>query len=197
MIDYKSNSFKSKETKSAVSSPVSIKKKTLGERVSDEIISDSASNVKNYIIKDVIVPLIKKGINDGVTGAVRMILYGDTKVDSMRRSPSASSHVSYRRYYDDTPIKRSTRPRCIANTDIVIENFNEAKEVLEELKEYLAADGVVSIARFYEITDAYRQGVVERDYMHNSFGWSSLSSADILPYGDRWIIKLPRPLPID
>lgn len=197
MNKYKSNSFKSREGTPKVHSLVSMRKKSLGERVSDELISDNAKGVKDYVFDEVVIPLIKKGINDGVTGALRMILYGNTKAN---RITSTSSHVSYKKYYDDAPARQTANYRSsgrVVNTDIIVEEFNEAKGILEELKDYLAADGIVSVARYFEITDAYRQGIVERDYMHNSFGWSSLSAADILPYGNRWMIKLPRPLPID
>ena len=102
MTEYRSNSHLSKKTEA--STPEGEKKiekvvtgsvKTRdnkGRKFADIFISEDASNVKSYIIMDVLVPAIKKAVSDIVTDGISMILYGGT--GGNRSKGSSSGKVS-------------------------------------------------------------------------------------------------------
>lgn len=107
MNDYKPNSHRFKEEQKeaqveekriekVVKGNVKTKKKSEISKVADVFISEDITNVKNYILMDVLVPAIKKAVKDIVTDGVEMILYGSTG----RRDKKPGSNVSYARYYD-------------------------------------------------------------------------------------------------
>ena len=50
--------------------------KNSGSKLADVFISEDVSNVKNYILMDVIVPAVKKAISDVITNGIDMLLYG-------------------------------------------------------------------------------------------------------------------------
>ena len=118
MTEYQPNSHRSKEAQAK--EPLVEKKKiekvvtgtvktreNKGRKLADVFISEDVSNVKSYVLMDVLVPAIKKAISDIVTNGVDMILYGGKGSGGSSRS---TSKVSYRSYYDDR--SRRDEPSC-------------------------------------------------------------------------------------
>ena len=82
-------------------------KKNEVRKFTDVFIAEDASNVKNYILMDVIVPSIKKAIYDLVMGTLDMTFYGG-RGGSTRR-PTADK-VSYQNYdYSSARYQRRSR----------------------------------------------------------------------------------------
>ena len=84
--DYQSNSHKSKEqqsqemdqhrAKSVVTGTTIVRKKSVGDKIRDTFIAEDLVKVKDYVVTDVIVPNIKKAIDDIVSNGIHMVLYG-------------------------------------------------------------------------------------------------------------------------
>ena len=112
MEESRSNSHRSKQNNeqipekrvnAVVSGQAKTKKKSGFRKVADALIAEDASNVRDYIFSDVIIPSLKKTINDVVTNTLEMFLYGK----SGGVSKTSSSKISYRSYYDG---KKSDNP---------------------------------------------------------------------------------------
>lgn len=200
MDDYKPNSHRfkeeqktdvkeeSKKLEKVVNGSVKVRKKS---HLKEALISDDASNIKSYIVMDVLIPAIKKAISDIVKNGIEMLLYGDSGRSNGQRSPSSS--VSYRDYYDRRDDRYRPNPsqrqgRSI--DDLVIESRGEAEEVLTRMDELLETYKMVTVADFYDLVG------VTCDYTDNNYGWTSLRSAEVVRVRDGYIIKLPRALPI-
>lgn len=52
--------------------------------------------------------------------------------------------------------------------------------------------GIVSVSDLYEAAD-----IDTNNYTLNKIGWTSIRSADIIRVRDGWMIKFPKPAPID
>ena len=98
-MDYKPNSHKYKEeqknlstdrkkVEKVVTGKVKTKKKSEASKLKDVFISEDVSNVKSYILMDVLIPAAKKAISDIVSNGIDMILYGETRG---RKSSSGAS----------------------------------------------------------------------------------------------------------
>ena len=200
MDDYKPNSHRfkeeqktdvkdeSKKLEKGVNGSVKVRKKS---HLKEALISEDASNIKSYIVIDVLIPAIKKAISDIVKNGIEMLLYGDSGRSNGQRSPSSS--VSYRDYYDRRDDRYRPNPsqrqgRSI--DDLVIESRGEAEEVLTRMDELLETYKMVTVADFYDLVG------VTCDYTDNNYGWTSLRSAEVVRVRDGYIIKLPRALPI-
>lgn len=200
MDDYKPNSHRfkeeqktdvkeeSKKLEKVVNGSVKVRKKS---HLKEALISEDASNIKSYIVIDVLIPAIKKAISDIVKNGIEMLLYGDSGRSNGQRSPSSS--VSYRDYYDRRDDRYRPNPsqrqgRSI--DDLVIESRGEAEEVLTRMDELLETYKMVTVADFYDLVG------VTCDYTDNNYGWTSLRSAEVVRVRDGYIIKLPRALPI-
>lgn len=199
--EYKSNSHKSRETQAdglterkkvekVVRGKVRTKPKSGVSKITDVFISEDASNVKSYILMDVLVPAVKKAISDIVRDGVDMILYGESRG---RKSSSSSSYVSYRDYSrrDDDRFRDSGRRSAgYSHDDIIVESRAEAEEVLTRMDELIETYGVVSVADLYDLIGK------SCEYTDNKYGWTNIRNAEPIRVRDGYMLKLPKAGPI-
>ena len=176
--------------------PVKTKKNEV-RKIADIFISEDITNVKNYIFMDVLVPAIKKAIYDIVTNGIDMFLYGGT---GKGKSSSSGAKVSYRSYYDQK--SNSSASRGSENSmsrngfdyeDLVFSNRGDAEMVKQQMGDVIGRYGVVTIADMYEMADPN----LTAPYTSHKYGWMEVSSAEAVRVRDGYILKLPRPVPID
>ena len=202
-LDYKPNSKRykteqkdapadKKKVEKVVKGAVKTRKKSGVSKLKDTFISEDVSNVKSYILMDVLIPAAKKAISDIVRDGIDMILYGDTH---RGRSSSSASYVSYRSYSDrDRRDNRyeSSRSRTIYEPDdIILESRVEAEEVLERMNELLDNYGIVSVADLYDLVGK------SCDYTANRYGWTNIRNAEPVRVRDGYLLKMPKATPID
>lgn len=202
MEDYKPNSHKSREERQEsapekkvekiISGTVKSKKKTEIQKFADVFISEDVSNVKTYILMEVLVPAIKKAVSDVVTNGLDMILYGET---GRTKKNSPSSKVSYRSYYDKGNDRRdygSSKTRTGYDyDDIILDNRGEAEDVLSRMDDLIATYGLVSVADLYDLVG------ITCNYTDNKYGWTDIRSAQVIRVRDGYMIKLPKALPLN
>ena len=202
MTEYQPNSHRSKEAQ-AKEPPVEKKKiekvvtgtvktrENKGRKLADVFISEDVSNVKSYVLMDVLVPAIKKAISDIVRDGIDMILYGESRG---RRNNISSSYVSYRDYSrrdDDRDRFRDSRTRTgYSHDDIVLDTRGEAEEVLSRMDELIDTYGVVSVADLYDLIGK------SCEYTDNKYGWTNIRNAEPIRVHDGYMLKLPKALPI-
>lgn len=202
-MDYTPNSHKFKEEQKAIATAeekkkvekvvkgkVRIREKSEFRKFADLFLPEDVTNVKQFIIQDVLVPALKKVVSD----TVDTILYGGAK----RSNSSTSDKVSYSKYYDRFDSKGDRRPSearvgGLSFGDLVFETRGEALDVLTRMEELVDRYGMVSVADMYEMADK------SCEYTGNRYGWTSVRGADVVRAGGRdggFIIRLPKPYPI-
>lgn len=202
MEDYRPNSHKSKETTQApaerkkldkvVSGDVKVKKKSGVHKFTDVFISEDVSNVKSYIVMDVLVPAIKKAVSDIVTNGIDMILYGGNGGAKKRTNGSYISYNNYSdRRRDDHSYSTTTTRTGYSYDEISIPSRGEAEEVLARMDELIETYGIVSVADFYDLVG------VTCNYTDNKYGWTNIRNAEVVRVRDGYKIKLPKALPIN
>lgn len=199
-MDYTPNSHKYKEEQKVAASEekkkvekvvkgkVRIREKSEFHKFVDLFLPEDVTNVKQFIVQDVLVPAFKKIISD----TVDTILYGGTK----RSSQSTSDKVSYSKYYDrfdNKDDRRSTDSsvRGYSCGDIILETRGEALDVLTRMEEIIDRYGMVSVSDLYDMVGK------TCDYTGNRYGWTSVRSGDVVQTRDGgFAIRLPKPSPI-
>lgn len=195
-VDYTPNSHKYKEevqnreeektkdkrTEKIVNGNVTIKKKSGLSKT----VSDGASIVGNHIWKDILLPLIKKTICEIFEDVPKMLIYGDSK-----KGRSIVDNVSYSTRYSD---RGSIRVSSVYEThdfgNVVLDDRQEAEQVLQALDEIMDVYGLVRVADLYELVGK------TADYPANDYGWKSLASARIVSVPEGYMIKMPKAFPI-
>lgn len=207
MEDYKPNSHKykqeqkekheqteNKKLEKVISGTAKIKKKTKTGRFAEAFISEDATNVKSYIVSDVLIPAAKKLISDIVKDGVEMILYGGTG-RSKRTNGLRADYVSYNRFSDRRDDRRyADEPRTRSGyryDEIVLESRGDAEEVLDRMDELIDQYGMVSVADLYEIVG------ITGEFTDNKYGWTSINTAEPVRTRDGgYVLKLPRVKPL-
>ena len=203
LIDYKSNSNRSKENKAeehkvekVVKGPVVTRKKSSFEKLKGEFISDDAKNIKSYVFGEVLIPAIKKAISDIVTDGISILLYGESR-GRANSGRSTADRVSYRNYYDrDTRASRvidrgNTPYSGYSYDDIILNSRGEAEDVLMRMDELMETYGLVRVADLYDLVG------ITGNYTDNKYGWTNIRNAEIVRVRDGYMIKMPRAVPID
>lgn len=203
MDDYKPNSHRFKEEQKAspieskkvekvVAKTAKTKKKSELTKLKDVFISEDVSNVKTYIISDVLIPAAKKAIYDIITNGIDMILYGGS---GRSKSKSNVDKVSYRSYYEASKDRFGSNNVSITRgfeyDDIIFESRGEAEAVRTQMNEIIDRYGVVTVADLYEMAD------LSAPFTSNRYGWTSVRNADIGRVREGYVLKLSRAMPID
>ena len=197
-MDYKPNSHKSKaeqaekNVQKVVRGTVKTRKKSATSKFADVFISEDASNVKSYVIMDVLIPAIKKAVSDIVTDGIDMILYGGT---GHSKRTGNSNKIQYRNFYDKRDDRRAHNDnRTLTGysyDDIILDTRGEAEEVLTRMDELLDTYGVVAVADLYDLVG------VTGSYTDNKWGWMNLRTAEAVRVRDGYKLKLPKAIPIE
>ena len=203
-LDYKPNSNRYKKEQNnapaerkrvekVVTGKVRTKKKSEISKLKDTFISEDVSNVKSYIVMDVLIPAAKKAISDIVRDGIDMILYGDTR--GRGGSSSGASYVSYRSYSDRDrrdDRRESSRTRVGYDyDDIILESRVEAEEVLQRMDELIETYGIVSVADLYDLVGK------SCNYTDNKYGWTNIRNAEPVRVRDGYLLKMPKAGPIN
>ena len=204
-LDYKPNSNRYKKEQNnapaerkrvekVVTGKVRTKKKSEISKLKDTFISEDVSNVKSYIVMDVLIPAAKKAISDIVRDGIDMILYGDTR-GRRGGSSSGASYVSYRSYSDRDrrdDRRESSRTRVGYDyDDIILESRVEAEEVLQRMDELIETYGIVSVADLYDLVGK------SCNYTDNKYGWINIRNAEPVRVRDGYLLKMPKAGPIN
>ena len=195
--DYKSNSNRSREqeveheklperkTEKVVTGVVKQRKKTGLAKFSSIFLPGEVSSVKDYILTDVLIPSIKKGIHDIVCNGIDILLG-----ENLKKSNNPAGKVSYRQYYKDSDDRREyARPKAQSTysyDDVIFDNRGDAEEVLCRMEELLTRFDVVSVADFFDLSG------ISCSYTDNKYGWTDLQEARVERVRDGYIIVLPR-----
>ena len=203
MEDYKSNSHRSKEqpavpeqrAKKVVSGAVKTKKKTEIRKFTDIFVAGDLASVGDYIMYDIVVPNVKRLIEDISVSGIRMFLHGKDGAKYSDRGYSTPK-ISYRSYYEQD--KRDSRPRDDYRSrgrfdydDLVFDSRGDAEVVLTQMDEMLDRFKVVTVL------DMYDAAGVTAPYTADKYGWTDLHEAKIMPVRNGYVIKLPRAFPVD
>ena len=195
-MEYESNSHKSKDEKNKtflpeneknikkiVSGTAKVKKKNGFQKILRDIfVSRDATDIKEHIWFDVIVPALKKSIVDFVDA----IVYPNNK---------RTSKVSYQPYYDSKSNNRSRRndDRAGRNSfyeEIIVDSRGEAEEIIDKMNEIIVNYDVVSVADLYEMIGYDKKS----RYTDFNYGWSDLRGAKAVRVPDGFLLGLPSPI---
>lgn len=167
-------------------------KKNEMRKLTDVFIQEDVSNVKNYIVMDVIVPAVKKAIYDLVVGTLDMSLYGGRGGGGKR---STADKVSYRDYNgmsrrDERTYNSNRTASGYSYDDIVVDTRGEAETVLMRLDEVMEEYECVRVADLYDLVG------VTGNYTDNNYGWTNIRNAEVVRVRDGYKIKMPRAIPL-
>lgn len=199
MENYRSNSHKSREAarqeekkvEKVISGSASVQKKSELRRFADIFVSEDAGDVKDYLIWDILVPSIRRGLHDMITSVADMVFGKGRTAGS---ATGGASRVNYRAYYE--PETRSRPGQTVTRTgyafdDVVVDSRGDAETVLQQMDDLIANYGLVSVADLYDLVG------INGSYTDNRYGWTNIASAKVVRVPNGYMLKLPKVMPLD
>lgn len=192
--NYPSNTIKTRENteptvekkkvEKVITGQAKTKKKSSFSKFFGGAVADGAEDIKTYLVKDVLIPNVKKAVSD----VVDMILYGGNS----KRGRTNLPKVSYRSFYDEPRISRAeTRPvQGYSYDEVILQSRGDAEEVLSQLNDMIDTYSIASVADLYDLVG------ITGNYTDNRYGWTNLANADVVRTRDGYMLKLPRAIPI-
>jgi hypothetical protein len=175
------------------------RKPGLGRKFRETFINGTARGAAEYVVADVIVPTIRDLIFEAFQGGLEKLVYGESRVKRSGTSLggySSVGHVNYQGMSSNKPptMTRSLSQRSRSRHDfgeILIQNRQEAEDVLDRLYEELSRYGRVEVAVLYELTG------IQSSHADLNWGWTSLRGAKVakLRTGG-YLLDLPEPQPL-
>lgn len=198
-----------KELQKVITGTVIKQKKSIGKRLSSNLLGDDGESISAYVMKDIIIPSAKNtvfemfsSLSDMARGSIELALFG--KRSNSRGRRDTGPYVSYDKYYsrkdtsrsryETTPARREISKRDREThtfDDIVLSSRGDAQEVLNTLVDLTETYGEATVA------DLYRLVEVTSAYTDTKYGWDNLGSATISRVRGGYLINMPKPRLLD
>lgn len=175
-----------KRVEKVVTGAVRTKKKSEFKKLTDVFLAEDMDRVKTYILFDVVIPGVKKAIQE----TINAVLWGE---GSRTTSNTPAGKFNYHASYNNANNRQSNiRTRdTYGFENITFDNRGDAEQVLDCLADLIQRYQIASVADLYDLCG------MTCDYTDYKYGWTDLRGADVLRDRGHFFIKLPKPMPID
>jgi hypothetical protein len=161
------------------------KKRTVTEKLMENLLATTKKDVRDYIIFDWAIPTFKTMIED----TVHLLLFGERSRGSIRRDRGESRirHFPYDRSYDGDDRGRDEYiPRRSRQPELIFDTRGEAEDVLDAMYDILRDYKRVSMKDLYSLAD------MPTDYTMTYWGWYDLRDASVVKVREGFALKMPR-----
>lgn len=208
MQDFPANSAKvrgsedpreTKKVEQITSAEAEKRKRGIGRQFKETFISGSARSAGEYMAKEVVVPAIRDTLFDAIQGGIERLIYGDRSGHPRRPGMSSYSGLGHVNYQGMSSSSRPPTSRSLSQQarsrhdfgDIVIQNRQEAVDVLDRMYDILSRYGTVPVADLYELTG------IASSHADHQWGWTSLRGAKVARMRNgAYLLDLPNPEPL-
>ena len=145
-------------------------------------------SIVSYAVKDAIIPAFKKGASEAIKGSVDMIFYGHGGAPSSGRVQK----IEYSSRFDSGRTSSSLPAPRPKFGSLVLDSREDCEVLLRNMQFIIDRVGVVRVLEMYDMA-----GYHTDMYTANKFGWSNISTAEIVRVPDGWELRMPNPMPIE
>ena len=170
---------------------------------SEGFLAESGKAVWNSVLTGVIVPNIKRVIDEVFTSALRGALYGSQTQTQNRNTLPFTPRTSYPTRYSQ-PVNQYQRPTSYfaqapqgydgaqeGATDlgeIQVQSVQDADALLQAAQGYIREYGEISVCKLAEMAG------LQAPYTGNEWGYYTMRGAEKIRRNDQWSIRLPAPI---
>lgn len=170
------------------------KKKGLGRKFKDTFFGGDARTAFQYVVFSVLIPAAKDAIYEAGQEGIRALIFGESRRPRSGPVSGASGYVNYNRYSSS----RTEPPRQISHQgrarhdfdELVLDNRQEAEDVIERLHDLVDRFGEATIADFYALMG------VHSSHVDHKWGWTNIRGTGTVRVGNGYVVNLPPPTPL-
>ena len=192
---------KKREIRQVATGQLAERKPGFFEKVAKFFFVDTAKDVGNGVLMDVILPGLRDMFYDAIVGGASRAVYGNGSptTRTYTNKPGTRDYGRYSRprtigFQNDAPEEKPIQAKTTSN-ELIFNTREEALIVKNEFLGTLQEYGVVSVH------DLHRMAGIERTWAQDSFGWDveTLAPEDVTITHTRegWLLHLPRPMHIE
>lgn len=172
---------------------VAFKEQSDIQRIASSFLAEDLKTVRDRIINDYALPMLKNGLYSLLSSAFSIALFGDDRSRSNNSGYSRTSRNSYDSYYDNraNPNRQSQHGPAVSWQDVVLESRADATEILNQMKGAIRQYGQVSIGDFYDLMGS------TCNFTDNKYGWYDLNQAWVKSVAGGYQIVFPKPIPLN
>ena len=174
-------------------------KKPFKKKLLEAITHDDKESITDYLIFSVLLPNLLDTASDVLHSMTDSIIYGIGESGSRGRNKrnyaSRVDHVSYSQPQATTVSYNTTYGR-IDTDEVVFRTKYDAQKVLDSLRNDIEMYDKAFVYAFKEQAEVEPQYIAPIDH---DYGWTDLSPgvAKVMSTRDGYILKLPKPIPIN
>lgn len=197
MNEIRSNSDKARMQKKNITpvtkGTVRKKKKTGVQKFADDFFAEDIGTIKEYIIRDIVLPTLKNTVLTVVNQSAEVALFGET-VTPQKKIPGAK--ISYDRIGRLSEVTRRRSYSSIQREsydygDAIVKNKPAAQDALETLQAIIEEYDEASVADLKDVI-----GVTPESTDYN-YGWETIATAEAVRLSDgRYLLRLPKARPL-
>lgn len=166
-----------------------LKKESPWKKFKSEFIKTDGKTIGHYITGQVIVPAIK----NTVLNIVQMLLFGKSNGNNLNNGIYRSNipYVSYRDISNKPQQQNIAKQGSLyAPIEVTVATQEDANAVLSAAQDVIDRYNQLRVSEFFEFVG------LECPYTCINYGWTNIASATVTPYGDKWVITMPKATPI-
>jgi len=159
------------------------------QKVANAFLAEDLATVKERIITDYAIPMLKNGIWSIFSSALSLMIFGEDRSRSQSSNYVRGSSNSYDRYYANQ--NRQVNQRVIPNwQNLTSDSRADMENILDQMRLAIQEYGQVSIGDLYDLAD------MTSNFTDNKYGWKDLDSAYIKNVPGGYSIVFPKPVPL-
>jgi hypothetical protein len=179
------------------------RKKSLRKQFSETFVAGDMRSAVVYVVMDVLLPAAKDMIVEAGSQGIEKLIFGDSSRRRGARPPVSgpTGYVSYNRLSGpmsggsrlpgpQRAMSRAARGRHNFD-EIVLEQRNEAEEVIDRLFDLVSRYDQATVADLYELVG------LESSHTDHKWGWEDLHGAGVSRVRGGYLLDLPEPEPLD
>lgn len=183
-----------KKFEKVVKGKVIVKEQNDIQKIANEFLAEDLKTVKDRIIVDYLLPMLKNGLCSVVNSAISIALFGDDRSrNGSTNYGGRTQRNSYDGYYQGSQNTRQANPsrppqRSLQNLDF--EFRGDADDTLVQMYDAIRRYGQVSVGDLWDLMG------VSNDSTDYNYGWYGLDQAYIKGIAGGYRLVLPRPTPL-
>lgn len=178
------------------------RRKSLRKQFSETFVAGDARSAVTYVVLDVLLPAAKDMIVEAGSQGIEKLIFGDNSRRRGARAPQSgpTGYVSYNRLSGPMSGSRIPGPqRALSRAargrhnfdEIVLEQRNEAEEVIDRLFDLVSRYDQATVADLYELVG------LQSAHTDHKWGWEDLHGAGVTRVRGGYLLDLPEPEPLD
>ena len=170
-----------KKLEKVTTGKVTVRQQTDIQKVVSAFLAEDLATVKERIINDYAIPMLKNGIWSIFSSALSLMIFGEDRSRSQSSNYVRGSSNSYDRYYANPNRSQPVNQRVIPNwQNLTSDSRADMEGILDQMWEAILYDLAGMTCNF---TD-------------NKYGWKDLTGAYIKNVPGGYSIVFPKPVPL-